>query len=117
MCEDAELRQRIIEIQQEIENSRIPKSRELSRKRSANIRRYALHQMWDVVIVVCASYAKVPWIIRFISALCWINKLVIMGLVVQDFLKLILGLVVQDFLKFVWVGVKWQSVVSQIDHD
>jgi len=39
LCEDEELRERITEIQQEIENSRLAKSRELSRRRSANIRR------------------------------------------------------------------------------
>ena len=39
LCEDEELRERIIEIQREIEHSRLTKSRELSRRRSTNRRR------------------------------------------------------------------------------
>jgi len=39
LCEDEELRERIVEIQREIEHSRLAQSRELSRRRSTNIRR------------------------------------------------------------------------------
>jgi len=39
LCEDEELKERISEIQREIEHSRLAKSRELSRRRSTNIRR------------------------------------------------------------------------------
>ena len=40
LCDDEELKERIAEIQREIEHSRLAKSRELSRRRSTNIRRY-----------------------------------------------------------------------------
>ena len=43
LCEDEELKERITEIQREIEHSRLAKSRELSRRRSANIRRCPCH--------------------------------------------------------------------------
>ena len=39
VCEDGELKQRMLDMKEEIDNSRVIKSRELSRKRSANIRR------------------------------------------------------------------------------
>ena len=37
LCEDEELKERIAEIQREIEHSRLTKSRELSRRRSTNV--------------------------------------------------------------------------------
>jgi len=46
LCEDEELRERIVEIQREIEHSRLAQSRELSRRRSTNIRRW--------IIISCA---------------------------------------------------------------
>jgi len=43
LCEDEEIKERISEIQREIEHSRLAKSRELSRRRSTNvIRRFVL---------------------------------------------------------------------------
>lgn len=40
MCEDVDMRQKILEIKEEIENSRISKSREISRRHSSTIRRF-----------------------------------------------------------------------------
>lgn len=49
ICEDVEMKRRIVEIKEEIENSRIAKSRELSRRHSSTIRRlsgFMLQLIW-----------------------------------------------------------------------
>jgi len=49
LCEDDELKERISEIQREIEHSRLTKSRELSRRRSTNVIRRSVFVVTTVI--------------------------------------------------------------------